>query len=179
MLGAVNTIAGQPIDFGPIGVGPGGSPRCGPTGRSARPAPRGNGRAGDGLIGYRVLLPVTLSFEVDLQVDTHQFDAQLMVPLTLTAVALRGVRIHIDAEPPAPHEVEVKVQATGLRASVLQRVVGAGGRADAGSFSKYVTRVSCRSPTCGTRGSIDVSKAIDAAWASIKSHTPAATIVSR
>jgi hypothetical protein len=81
-------------------------------------------------------------------------------------VALRGVRIHIDAEPPAPHEVEVKVQATGLRASVLQRVVGV--EDELRRFvSKYVTR-ELQKPHVRDARLIDVSKAIDAAWASIK-----------
>ena len=37
VLGAVNTIAGQPIDFGPMGVGPGRIAKVGRTARSAPP----------------------------------------------------------------------------------------------------------------------------------------------
>jgi len=167
VLGAVNTIAGQPIDFGPIGVGPGRIAKVRAYGHigQARATRQAASRTG-GLIGYRVLLPVTLSFEVDLQVDTHKFDAQLLVPLTLTAVALRGVRIHIDAEPPAPHEVQVKVQATGLRASVLQRVVGLEDELPR-FVSTYVARELDR-PHVREARLIDVSKAIDSAWASIR-----------
>ena len=66
--------------------------------------------AGD-QIGYRVELPVSLTFEVDLQVETHRFEAELLVPLTLTAVARPGVHIFIEATPPRTEEVQVELQA--------------------------------------------------------------------
>ena len=97
ILGAVNTIAGQPIDFGPMGVGPGRIAKVRAYGEiGAADAIR---QAGD-QISYRVVLPVSLTFEIDLQVETHRFVADLLVPLTLTAVALPGVRIFIEATPP-------------------------------------------------------------------------------
>src|SRR4051812_23284865 len=121
VLGAVNTIAGQPIDFGPIGAGPGKIAKVRAYGEiGAATASREGGEH----IGYRVLLPVALTFEVDLQVETHRFEAELLVPLTLTAVAMSGVRIFIEAQPPSGDDVQVELRAKGLRASVLQRVVG-------------------------------------------------------
>ena len=121
VLGAVNTIAGQPIDFGPDRRGPGKIAKVrayGEIGAATATRERGD------QISYRVLLPVSLTFEVDLQVETHRFEAELLVPLTLTAVAMSGVRIFIEAQPPRGDEVQVELKAKGLRASVLQRVVG-------------------------------------------------------
>ncbi len=166
VLGAVNTIAGQPIDFGPMGVGPGRIAKVrayGEIGEAAatRLPPGSTG----GLIGYQVVLPVRLTFEVDLQVDSHRFEAQLLVPLKLTAVALSGVRIYIDATPPTGSEIQVELQANGLRASVLQRVAGV-----EGELKRFVARYVAREldkPHVQEARLIDVSKAIDSAWASI------------
>jgi hypothetical protein len=166
VLGAVNTIAGQPIDFGPMGVGPGRIAKVRAYGEigeaSLRRLPPTSTR---GLISYHVTLPVQLTFEVDLQVDSHRFDAQLLVPLTLTAVALSGVRIYIEATPPTGSEVQVDLQATGLRASVLQRVAGV-----EGELKRFVARYVAHEldkPHVQEARLIDVSRAIDSAWASI------------
>ena len=67
-----------------MGVGPGKIAKVrayGEIGAASATSERGDH------IGYRVLLPVSLTFEVDLQVETHRFEAELLVPLTLTAVA--------------------------------------------------------------------------------------------
>src|ERR1700712_795632 len=125
VVGAVNTVAGAPIDFGPIGAGPGKIAKVTAHGVIAEgTAVRLPAKQTAGLIGYRVLLPGELTFEVDLQLEKQRFDARLLVPLTLTAVALSGVRIWIGIAPPRASEVQVEVKASGLRGSVLQRLVG-------------------------------------------------------
>jgi len=162
VLGAVNTIAGQPIDFGPMGVGPGRIAKVrayGEIGSATATRERGDH------IGYRVILPVSLTFEVDLQVETHRFEAELLVPLMLTAVARSGVRIFIEAEPPRSDEVQVELEAQGLRASVLQRVVGI--EAELRRFVAGYVRRELDKPHVREARSIDVSRAIDRAWASI------------
>lgn len=162
VLGAVNTIAGQPIDFGPMGAGPGKIAKVkayGQIGAASATSERGDH------IGYRVLLPVSLTFEVDLQVETHRFESELLVPLTLTAVALNGVRIYIQATPPHPEEVQVELKAKGLRASVLQRVVGIEGELK--RFVAGYVRRELEKPHVQDARTIDVSLAIDRAWESI------------
>lgn len=162
VLGAVNTIAGQPIDFGPMGVGPGRIAKVrayGEIGAASATRERGD------QIAYRVTLPVSLTFEVDLQVDTHRFEAELLVPLTLTAVARSGVRIVIEAAPPRSEEVQVELQADGLRASVLQRVVGIEG--ELRRFVAGYVRRELEKPHVLDARTIDVSRAIDRAWRSL------------
>jgi hypothetical protein len=159
VLGAVNTIAGQPIDFGPMGVGPGRIAKVrayGEIGAATATQERGD------QIAYRVLLPVALTFEVDLQVETHRFQAELLVPLTLTAEAQTGVRIFIDAAPPRPDDIQVELRAKGLRASVLQRVVGIEG--ELRKFVAGYVRRELDKPHVRDARSIDVSRAIDRAW---------------
>jgi hypothetical protein len=162
ILGAVDNIAGQPIDFGPIGVGPGKIAKVRAFGAiGAASAHRLDGPQ----IAYRVELPVSLTFEVNLQVETHTFHAELLVPLTLTARAVEGVRIFITIDPPRSSEVEVKVQAEGIRASIMQRVVNIEGELRR-FVAKYVARETTK-PHIEEARIIDVSAAIDKAWGSI------------
>jgi hypothetical protein len=162
ILGAVNNIAGQPIDFGPMGVGPGKIAKVRAYGQiGAASAHRLDGPQ----ISYRVELPVSLTFEVNLQVETHTFHAELLVPLTLTARAVEGVRIFITIDPPRSADVEVKVQAEGIRASIMQRVVNIEGELRR-FVAKYVARETSK-PHIEEARIIDVSGAIDKAWGSI------------
>lgn len=162
ILGAVNNIAGQPIDFGPMGVGPGKIAKVRAYGEIGAATAT---RLDSAEIAYRVELPVTLTFELDLQVETHVFHAELLVPLTLTARAVEGVRIFIEIDPPRTADVEVKVTAEGLRASIMQRVANVEGELRR-FVAKYVARETGK-PHIAAARVIDVSAAIDKAWSSI------------
>jgi hypothetical protein len=160
ILGAVNNIAGQPIDFGPIGVGPGKLAKVRAFGEiGAASAARLDAPE----ITYRVELPVALTFELNLQVETHTFHAELLVPLTLTARAVEGVRVFIAVTPPHHSEVLVQVRAEGLRASIMQRVANI-----EGELRRFVARYVAREvskPHIEAARVIDVAAAIDRAWA--------------
>jgi len=162
ILGAVDNIAGQPIDFGPIGVGPGKIAKVRAYGAigSATATPVEGPE-----ISYRVDLPVDLTFELDLQVETHTFHADLLVPLTLTARAVSGVRVYIDVDAPHTADVQVSVRAEGLRASIMQRVANI-----EGELRRFVARYVAREvakPHIAAARLIDVAGAIDRAWATI------------
>lgn len=178
ILGAVNNVAGQPIDFGPIGVGPGKIAKVRAYGQIGAATaqrleveeaqPRGSD-ATDRTIAYRVELPVELTFELNLQVETHTFHATLLVPLTLTARAVSGVRVYIVVDPPKSSEVQVQVQADGIRASIMQRVANV-----EGELRRFVARYVAREvtkPHIEAARVIDVSAAIDRAWAMISPET--------
>lgn len=162
ILEAAGTVAGQPIDFGPVAVGPAGLARVRAFGETGAPeAVRLDGEP----IAYRVLLPVDLTVEVDLQLELHRFRASLLVPVTVSVIALGGVRIFIDATAPTSREVEVEVRAQGLRATVLQRVADI-----EGELRRFVARHVSRQleePHVREARLIDVSRAIDRAWASL------------
>ncbi len=171
ILGAVNNIAGQPIDFGPMGVGPGKIAKVRAFGKiGAATASRLDGP----LIAYRVELPVSLTFELNLQVETHTFHADLLVPLILTARAVDGVRIFITIDPPRSADIGVRVKAEGIRASIMQRVANIEGELQR-FVARYVARETTK-PHIEEARVIDVSGAIDKAWSSI-APKPAATTV--
>ena len=162
ILGAVDSLAGQPIDFGPIGVGPGKIAKVRAQGAiGTATAARIDGPS----ISYRVELPVSLTFEVDLQVEKHAYRADLVVPLTLTARAVEGLKIYVEIDPPHRSEVRIKVSADGLRASLMQRIANIEGEVQR-FVAKYVAREIAK-PRVQAARLIDVSAAIDRAWSSI------------
>lgn len=167
ILGAVDSLAGQPIEVGPLGVGPGRLAQVSATGRiglaSAVPEP------GE-WVSYRVTLPVELDFTVDLTVDTHRYHARLEVPLVLTARAAAPLKIVIDVTPPARSEVRVTLKSDGLRASMLNRMVGIEGELQR-FVASYVTR-EIDKPAIAKARVIDVQAAIDGAWRSMRPKEP-------
>lgn len=160
ILGAVDAIAGQPIDFGPMGVGPG---------RIARVTAKGQiGEAAatevPGIpITYRLVVPVSLDFTVDLQVEKERFHAEVEVPLTVIAHATRDLRIVVDVTPPNPDELTLELEAEGLRAGLLKRVANIDGELRR-FVAKYVARELEKPHVVATRV-IDVGVSIDVAWA--------------
>lgn len=162
VLDSVHAIAGRHIEIGPVPVGPGGVARMtarGTVGEAV--ADRLDGET----ISYRVLVPVELSFEVDLHVEKQQFEARLGVPLTLTALARPGLRIFIDATPPLAQEVHVELDAQTRRASFLEKVAGV-----EDVLRRFVTdyvRDELERPEVLRTRAIEVSPAIVDVWDSI------------
>ncbi|WP_110207689.1 hypothetical protein [Nocardioides daejeonensis] len=162
ILAGVDVLAGEPIAFGPIGVGPGRLARVRATGVIERPT--ATSVDGD-LVRLIVTLPVSLSFELDLQLEKQRFDARLSIPLELTARALTGCRVFIDVLPPRGDQIEVDLRGFGLRASLLQRVAGV--EAELTRFvAKYVAR-ELEKPAVRAARLIDVAHAIDRAWSGV------------
>jgi hypothetical protein len=167
VLSGVATLSGQPIDFGPMGVGPGRIATVRATGKigQATISPV-EGAA----VSYRVVVPVSIDFEVNLQVDNHKFHADLEVPLVLTAQALSRVRIFIEVEPPHARDITVHLQADGLRASIVQHVANVEGELKR-FVAKYVGREADK-PQIRHARLIDVAASIDKAWLAISNLAP-------
>lgn len=160
ILGAVDGIAGQPIDFGPMGVGPGRIAKVtakGQIGEASATELSGTP------ISYRLVVPVDLDFTVDLQVEKHNFHASVEVPLTVSAHATRDLRIIVDVTPPNPDELELDLAAEGIRATLLKRVANIDGELRR-FVAKYVARELEKPHIVATRN-IDVGVSIDVAWA--------------
>jgi hypothetical protein len=160
ILGAVDAFAGQPIDFGPMGVGPGRIAQVTAKGQI------GEAQATElpGVpIAYRLVVPVELDFTVNLQVEKERFHASVEVPLTVKAHATRDLRILVDVTPPNPDELELELQADGLRASLLKRIANIDGELRR-FVAKYVARELEKPHIVATR-EIDVGVSIDVAWA--------------
>lgn len=169
VLSGVNVLAGQAIDVGPMGVGPG---------RVAKVTAKGQigiavgERVSDDPVGFRVQLPVSVEFAIDLGVDTHRFVADIIVPLVLTARARADLAIVLDVAPPAPDQVVVRLKAKGLRASITQHAANVEGELKR-FIAKYVGR-EIEKPYVKAARLIDVSGAIDKAVATLAPRPPRA-----
>jgi len=159
---AIAALAGRPIDFGPIGAGPGKIAKI--SAKGAIGEPDISPEDADAL-AYRVVIPVSLDFEVGLPDGTHRFHAELTVPVVLTARALTGLRIYIDVAPPKASDVTATVRAEGIRASLVQRLVNIEGELRR-FVAKYVAREVTK-PEIAHARIIDVAGSIDKAWSSI------------
>ena len=117
ILAAVDNVAGQPIDFGPIGVGPCRVAKVTAVGEIGTATGQ---RTSIDPVQFDVRLPVALQFKLDLGVDVHRFNADVEVPLRMTARARDDLAIVIDVEPPTKNDVTVALTAQGLRANVVK-----------------------------------------------------------
>ena len=158
VLRGVNVLAGRPIDVGPMGVGPG---------RIAKVTARGEigvatgERVGADPVAFHVDLPVTLAFTIDLGMDKQRFDADIVVPLLITAHARADLAIALDVAPPSPAQVVVRLKAQGLRASLTSRAANVEGELRR-FVAKYVAR-ELEQPYVREATLIDVAGAVERA----------------
>lgn len=158
VLAGINVLAGQKIDVGPMGVGPGRVVKVTALGEIGTAVGE---RVADDPVTFAVTLPASLEFAINLGVDTHRFTAELSIPLTLTARAREDLAILIDVTPPRASDVGCELKAQGLRASITQYAANVEGELKR-FVSKYVTR-EIEKPYVVRARTIDVSGAIDKA----------------
>jgi len=173
VLAGVNVLAGRPIDVGPVGVGPGRLVKLVASGRIGTAV---GDRVCDDPASFHVRLPVALEFAIDLGMDTHRFVADITVPLVLTALAREDLAIVLHVEPPRPDQVEVLLEAKGLRASITKYAADVEGELRR-FVAKYVARELDKDYVLAAR-LIDVSGAIDKAMTSLaprSGETPASS----
>jgi hypothetical protein len=162
VLAGVNAMAGQAIEFGPLGVGPGRVAKVTATGEIGTATGR---RTSVDPVQFVVLLPVALRFKLDLGVDAHRFNADIEIPLRLTARARDDLAIVIDIEPPSGDDIGLDLKATSLRATLTQYAANVEGELRR-FIAKYVRR-EIDEPAVQAARIIDVSKALDKAAGSV------------
>lgn len=156
VLAGVNAMAGQQIEFGPLGVGPGRVAKVTAVGQIGT---ADGGRTSLDPVQFDVRLPVTLQFKLDLGVDVHRFDADVEVPLRLSARARDDLAIVIDIDPPTKDDITVALRAKGLRATVTQYAANVEGELRR-FIAKYVGR-ELEKPKIVAARVIDIRAAID------------------
>lgn len=159
VLGALKELAGDPINFGPIEAGPGGLAQVKANGQIGQPSVA---RLRGEEVSFLVSIPVELDLRIHLLGERHNFHASIWVTLTLTARAARPLRVVIDINEPRTRDVVVKIEAEGLRATVLRYVAGID-REIATFVAKYVGR-EINKPHVQAARLIDVAAGIDQAW---------------
>ncbi len=159
IVGALRSIAGDPIKFGPIGAGPGGIAKVsadGVVGLASAEAVAGD------LVAFRLVIPVDLDLRIAIGPDHSRFHADVEVALQLTARAAHELRVLIDVEPPTSKDVTLQLKADGVRADILGRVAGVD-REIRRFIAKYVGR-EIDKPNIRKAREIDVAARIDGAY---------------
>jgi hypothetical protein len=158
VLRGVNVLSGRVIDVGPMGVGPGRLVKV--TAKGQIGTATGH-RISDEPVALHVTVPVPLEFVIDLGVDKHRFNAAIGLPLTITARARADLAIFLEITPPTAAQVDVDLQADGLRAQVLKMAAGVEGELKR-FIAKYVAKELAK-PYAKDATVIDVGAAIERA----------------
>jgi hypothetical protein len=156
---ALSGVVGDDIEFGPVAVGPGRVARASATGRVLAPTAT---RTGDRPLEFVVRIPVDLRLTIELGGQAHRFTAGLVVPLRLTVHAAEPLLVVIHIEPPSRHDIELTLDADGVRATFLQFVAGVDEEIRRVA-AKYVAREVAR-PSVRRATTIDLTTHLDAAW---------------
>jgi hypothetical protein len=159
LLGAVRQLAGRPIEFGPLGVGPGRLAKVMATGQVGEPSCEPID--GD-TVSFRLAIPAHVEFDLDLQVNKQHFTVDMVIPVVVVAHAMPGLQIFIEAKPPDRRDLEVNVQAHGFRATVVSLAADVEGELRK-FVAKYVAR-EIEKPDIMKARVIDVARRIDGAW---------------
>lgn len=163
VLESVDRILGDSFTLGPIGAGPGrkvatltASGVFGKTYGELLPGPG---------VTYRVMLPVTVDFDLDLHVDSHHFHAEVLVPLTVVLRTVAPLTIVWDIVPPEESELTIEIAGETRRSAWLQRFAGIDGE-----LSRFLLRFVDREldkPHVRRARRIEVAEVIDGAWPQI------------
>ncbi|WP_232679884.1 hypothetical protein [Nocardioides sp. R-C-SC26] len=167
VLAGINVLAGQPIDVGPMGVGPRKIVKVRATGSIGQAQGR---KVGDAPVSFEITLPVSLEFVIDLGLDKHRFTAEIVVPLAITARSRSDLAIVLDVVAPTASQVRIDLRAQGLRASLTQHAANVEGELRR-FVAKYVAR-ELDKPYVAAARLIDVSGAIDKAISTLGPRQP-------
>ncbi|MDO7866787.1 hypothetical protein [Nocardioides jiangxiensis] len=122
VLEVIERVLGEKIELGPIGAGPGrkfAKVRAvgwfQPTSGIEIPGPD---------IGFRIIVPVDVDFEIEIARDVNRFRARLLVPITVRLRLEPPLDLLVDVALPEEDEVSLQVETDKRRSAVLQRVAG-------------------------------------------------------
>lgn len=120
VAGTVRDVAGDPVDIGPLRVGPGGVATATAHGRVRDCAVRREDV--DGLVSYLAEVDLRLDLDVVAAGRHHGFDAELVVRLRITVVGASAGQVTTSVAPPVPEDVDAVLRPRGLQSRVLMKV---------------------------------------------------------
>jgi hypothetical protein len=159
VMESINRVLGEDFQLGPIGAGPGRKvAKVTATGTFGR----AYGEALADALGYEVNLPVDVTFDLDLGVDLHRFNAGVVLPLRLTMELVEPLTILWHITPPDPEDVVMTIASDSRRATVLRKLTGLDGE-----LRRFIIRFVDREldkPHVRKAMRIDLVTLIDNAW---------------
>lgn len=160
VMESVDRLLGEKIELGPMGAGPG---RVFAKARATGwfHDTHGSEIVDDHLV-YRVFLPVTVDFEIQIAKDVNRFRAEVIIPLTLTVRIEAPLTIIWDIALPHDDEVTITVETGKRRSAALQRMTGLDD--ELRRFLVRVIETEFSKPHVQRATRIDMAAVIDAAW---------------
>jgi hypothetical protein len=121
---AFATMAGDELEMGPMGQGPGGIAKV--TAKVTIGQPRATRTLGDE-ITFAVRIPLAVDLLLDLRVDKQRFKVSGEIALRATARAAVPLLLVIDVPKPRTRDISVDVASTSIRGEVLRILAGVDG----------------------------------------------------
>lgn len=159
--GAFIGLQAEPIEFGPRSGGPGGMARLQGRGWLKNPTIE---RQGTRPVQFAITLPVAMRLTIAVAGATYAFDAQLRIPLTLTAEAHTPLILFLAIEPPAESAIEIHLVPRQRSGLMFARMVGMQEQ-----IRRYAAREVAReidSPRVRALCRIDILERLEHSWQS-------------
>ncbi len=161
---AVTAVAGERVEVGPMGVGPGDAASVVAKGTIGTPVAKRLASEADGIRRFVVVIPVELGLSVKVAGTRHRFEASVVARLRLAVrTATDPLALLIDISPPEPFDLEVDVRSSGMVAKVLGRL----GNVDQKIRHEVVAFIRARLDAPEAKGLtvIEIGSKIDEVWA--------------
>ncbi len=157
---SIDRVLGDTLQLGPIGAGPG--RRIASITATGTFSPSYGHPLEDGTPGYRVFVPLAVTFDLRLPVDQMRFQADVVLPLGVRMGLEDPLTVVWDIEPPTEDEVRIEVRADNRRSTVLQKLAGIDDE-----LRKFIIRFVARElqkPHVVKARRIELVQLIDQAW---------------
>ena len=159
---AFAAIAGDEIEMGPMGQGPGGIARV--TAKVRIGDPVAKRQIGD-TITFDIRIPLEIDLLLDLRLDKQRFKVDGEVALRAVARAALPLALILDVAKPRPSDISVHVSTQTIRGELL-RIIG-GVDAEIRRFTAAHVAEQIDSPESKDAQVINIEEMIDTAWTGI------------
>ena len=159
---AIGEIAGDAIEMGPMGQGPGKIAKV--TAKVKIQHPRVTRHVGKA-ITFAIRIPLEIDMVIDLLIDKPRFTVSGEIALSATARAADPLLLILDVEKPRPSNISIHVTSKSLRGEVLRIVA----RVDAEIKRFIAAHVAGEIDSPGSEKArvINVAERIDASWTGV------------
>lgn len=160
VLECIDRILGEDIRLGPMGAGPG--RKIAKLTAQGRFRPSRGRRLPGPLVRFAVEVPVDVTFDLDLPLDSLRFHATVLIPIGITLKVAEPLTIVWDVIPPHEDQVVLDLSTEKRRSAVLQKLAGM-----EGELRRFLIRFVHRElskPHVDRATHIELDRVIDNAW---------------
>lgn len=160
LAATIARLAGTEVKAGPLSAGPGGAASVTAVGRVGEIVARVTLQ--HTRLAFEAVIPIAVELAVRVAGATYRYRGRVTVPLHLSVRAVEPVTLVIEVDPVAANEVDVVLQADGMRAKVLQRLGNVDDEVRRTVASIVTERLD--SPEAQEVRNLDILSYVDKAW---------------